>query len=115
LALLVALNAITPAEHWQDRHFPEVEHTAIFAKMTQECSRTGKPRWDRGNLRSLLEEAQNRLAGRALGWVDENEVRTLIDGLLEPAPSGAPTFEPLEPEEILGSDWALHFQDEDRE
>jgi Sigma-70, region 4 len=102
LALLVALNAIAPAEHWQNRHFPEAEHRAIFAKMTQECSRTGKLSWNRGNLRLLVEEARNRLAGRALGWVDQNEVQTLIDGLLEPTPSGAPTFEPLEPEEIPG-------------
>jgi hypothetical protein len=111
LALLVALNAIKPTDHWQERHLPEAEHAAVFARMASEWGHVDAPRWDRGNLRALLEDARAGLKRRPLGWVDQNEVRALIDGLLQSAPSTSSAFEPFEPDEILGPDWADHFHE----
>jgi hypothetical protein len=111
LALLVALNAIKPTDHWQERHLPEAEHAAVFARMASEWGHVDALRWDRGNLRALLEGARAGLEGRPLGWVGQNEVRALIDGLLQSAPSTSSAFEPFEPDEILGPDWADHFHE----
>jgi hypothetical protein len=112
LALLVALNALKPTQQWQDRHLPGRDHSAVFARMASERSRTGVPSWSKGNLRPLLEEALFRLPDRNLGWLDQSEAQKLILGLLQSAQGEASPFEPFEPDEILGSDWAAQFSDD---
>jgi hypothetical protein len=111
LALLVAFNAIKPAQQWQERHLPAADHSAVFARMASERSRTGVVHWNRGNLRPLLEEALIRLPARDLGWLDQNDARALIKGLLESPETEVSTFEPIEPDEILGSDWSAQFNE----
>lgn len=109
LALLIALNAIKPTQQWQERHFPEADHSSVFARMASERNRTAVPRWTKGNLGVLLEEALAKLPGRNLGWLDRNDARALIEGLLGSQETTIPTFEPVEPDEILGSDWGAQF------
>jgi hypothetical protein len=111
LALLVALNAVKPAGQWQERHLPGADHSSVFASMAIERTRTGVPHWTNGNLRLLLEEALVKLPERDLGWVNENEARALIEGLLQSPKTETPIFEPVEPEDILGSDWTAQFSE----
>ena len=111
LALLVALSAIKPAQQWQDRHVPGADHSAVFARMAGERNRTGVSRWGEGSLRRMLEEALIKLPGRDLGWLNQNEAQALIEGLLESPATEVSTFEPIEPDEILGSDWSALFNE----
>jgi hypothetical protein len=111
LALLVALNAIKPARQWQDRHFPGADHSAVFARMAGGRSHTAVLRWGKGSLRPMLEETLARLPERDLGWVNQNEAQALIEGLLESPATEVSTFEPIEPDKILGSDWGALFNE----
>ena len=79
--------------------------------MAGERNRTGVSRWGEGSLRRMLEEALIKLPGRDLGWLNQNEAQALIEGLLESPATEVSTFEPIEPDEILGSDWSALFNE----
>lgn len=111
LALLLVLNAVRPAQHWQERHLPGADHSSVFARMANERSRKGVLSWTKGNLRLLLEEALTRLPDRNLGWLNQNEGRALIEGLLRPPEDASSTFEPVEPDDVLGSEWIAQFNE----
>jgi hypothetical protein len=108
LALLIVLNAIHPATHWQEPHVPSVDSSVLYARLTSDLRRSGCLSWREGQLRLLLLEAAVKLTERRFGWVGRNEARALIDHLLtETVTEAGTTYS--EPADILGPDWATQF------
>ena len=112
LALLIALNAVQPASNWQERHVPLADHSALYARIAAELTRTGSLKWREGQLRTILIEAAAKLPERDLGWVSKKSTNALIERLLM-ASTKESTAESAfsEPDDILGPDWAAHFNE----
>jgi hypothetical protein len=108
LALLITLNAVQPASNWQERHIPSADHSALYARIVAELTQTGRLNWHGGQLHAILIEAAKKVPERHLGWVSKNDAIALIERLLMMTHSTT-TFS--EPDDILGSDWAAHFNE----
>ena len=108
LALLITLNAIQPGSNWQERHVPSAEHSVLYARLAAELTRVGRLNWHEGQLRGILMEAAEKVPERRLGWVSKKDANALIERLLTMKPS---TTAFSEPDDILGSDWAAHFNE----
>jgi RNA polymerase sigma factor (sigma-70 family) len=108
LALLIALNAIQPAGNWQDRHMPSANYSALYARIAAELAQVGRLNWHEGQLRAILVEAAEKVPKRNLGWVSKKDATALLERLLMMTHSTT-TFS--EPDDILGSNWAAHFNE----
>jgi hypothetical protein len=110
LAVLIALNAIKPGQHWQERHLPGSAHPSLYAGMATELRQQGGLSWNDGQLEAVLQDAERSLANRDLGWVAQHDARGLIARLRLSA-SEETDKDFTEPDDILGADWAARFQE----
>jgi hypothetical protein len=91
---------------------PLADHSALYARIAAELTRTGSLKWREGQLRTILIEAAAKLPERDLGWVSKKSTNALIERLLM-ASTKESTAESAfsEPDDILGPDWAAHFNE----
>ncbi|MBF0426047.1 MAG: hypothetical protein HQL66_09565 [Magnetococcales bacterium] len=83
LALLIAMGAIQPATHWQDRHLPGPEAGRILEILSGELASKGNLSWKSGGARELLISASATIPMSGKGWVDGGEYKEFMDRLLD--------------------------------
>ncbi|MBF0346299.1 MAG: hypothetical protein HQL81_01405 [Magnetococcales bacterium] len=83
LALLIAMGAIQPATHWQDRHLPGPESGMVIGILSGELASTGSLSWKSGGPRELLIAASASISMSGKGWVDGLEFKEFMDRLLD--------------------------------
>ncbi|MBF0310049.1 MAG: hypothetical protein HQL56_11030 [Magnetococcales bacterium] len=81
LALLIAMGAIQPARHWQERHLPGPEADRILEILSGELASKGKLSWRSGGARELLIAAGATIPLSGKGWVDGGEYKEFMDRL----------------------------------
>ena len=78
LAMLVALGALEPAEHWQAEHRAvPARVAALWRRLARELVRTGTVAVGDEAFRGLVHEARARAATAELGWVDRDAIDRL--------------------------------------
>jgi hypothetical protein len=87
---------------------PSADQSALYARIAAELTQIGHLNWHEGQLRAILVEAAEKVPERHLGWVSKKDATALIERLLMMRHSTT-TFS--EPDDILGSDWAAHFNE----
>lgn len=79
LAILVALGALEPTDHWQLPHSLGKRHAQLAKELSLQLCKQENVSWptDLGN--SYLLEMENANRYSTLGWVDKDEFEALLD------------------------------------
>ena len=81
MALLIALGAVVPANHWQRPHTIAPGAAEIDDMLSEELHRKGSLAWDGPSGGALLDWLAKAIDGGDTGWVPRSELRRLLDRL----------------------------------
>ncbi len=81
LALMIALNIVDPADHWQKMHPLNPEAEPLLAMMSHEFMKKGNILWEDDTGRRLMERIESGCGTTDLGWVDPGPLEILLASL----------------------------------
>ncbi len=85
LALLIGLEVLTPADHWQKRHVPGPRADSLLQRLSSCRCRNGSLDWEDEIglelIRCLQQACDDSLQGISLGWVNVEYLQRLVQSL----------------------------------